>query len=158
MTKKMTNQYKIIIVGDKCSGKSTFIKRYQTGDFEKVYYPSEKPLVHSIEIKENIFNCWDVPSKYSGSLIYEGSDAAIVMFDITSSTYESTDIWINEIKKVCGNIPIIVIANKVDDIKNKNIKIDNQYLLYSSRSNYNYEKPFINIIDRLNEHDKKIDE
>jgi GTP-binding nuclear protein Ran len=154
-TQLKTPQLKVLIVGDSGVGKTTYLKRYQTGEFEKIYNPTDISSVYPIEIKDSniIFNCWDIPSKYN-TKNFNNADAAIVMFDIQSHvTYKSVEKWINNIKKKCGDIPIVILANKVDVINKNNTKktFTSRYpLLYSSsRSNYNYEAPFNYIIDAL---------
>jgi GTP-binding nuclear protein Ran len=143
-------QHKVLIVGDSGVGKTTYLKRYQTGDFEKNHIPTEIASVYPIEIKNSntIFNCWDIPSNYTTEN-FNNADAAIVMFDVTcDDSFNNVDKWIQIIKKECGDIPIIILANKID-IKLECLdafKSDYVLLYTSSRSNYNYEKPF-NCID-----------
>merc|ERR1711943_130618 len=62
-----------------------------------------------------------------------------------------------DIVRVCENIPIVLVGNKVDvkdrQVKAKNIqfhrKRDLQYYDLSARSNYNFEKPFLRLARRL---------
>jgi len=47
--------------------------------------------------------------------IFFGSHFGIIMFDISSPmTYKNVTNWYRDIERVCGNIPIVMIGNKVD--------------------------------------------
>merc|ERR1712097_37598 len=62
-----------------------------------------------------------------------------------------------DIVRVCENIPIVLVGNKVDvkdrQVKAKNIRFHRkrnlQYYDLSARSNYNFEKPFLWLARRL---------
>jgi GTP-binding nuclear protein Ran len=89
---------------------------------------------------------------------YIGSDAAILMFDVTSKvTYKNIPSWYRDLVRVCDDIPICLLGNKVDvadrKVKPKMItyhrKKNLQYYDISAKSNYNYEKPFLYIARKL---------
>lgn len=80
------------------------------------------------------------------------------MFDVTSRvTYKNVPNWHRDIVRVCENIPIVLVGNKVDvkdrQVKAKNIQFHRkrnlQYYDISARSNYNFEKPFLWLARRL---------
>merc|ERR1719197_541068 len=80
------------------------------------------------------------------------------MFDVTSRiTYKNVPNWHRDIVRVCENIPIVLVGNKVDvkdrQVKAKNIQFHRkrnlQYYDLSARSNYNFEKPFLWLARRL---------
>merc|ERR1712224_1011363 len=67
------------------------------------------------------------------------------MFDVTSRiTYKNVPNWHRDIVRVCENIPIVLVGNKVDvkdrQVKAKNIQFHRkrnlQYYDLSARSNY----------------------
>src|SRR5690606_5329705 len=80
------------------------------------------------------------------------SQCGIIMFDVTSRiTYKNVPNWYRDIVRVCDNIPIVLCGNKVD-IKERKVrpkaidfhrKKSLQYYDISSKSNYNFEKPFL---------------
>ena len=46
--------------------------------------------------------------------------AAIIMFDVTSRiTYKSVPNWHRDISRVCENIPIVLVGNKIDTKQRK---------------------------------------
>merc|ERR1712106_60516 len=47
---------------------------------------------------------------------YHGAHAAILVFDVTrKSTYKNLNIWYKELRENRPNIPVVVIANKIDE-------------------------------------------
>ena len=66
------------------------------------------------------FDCYDTAGQEKFGRLhdgyYEGTDAAIIMFDVTqSSSYKSVGRWYADITRVCKNIPVVLCGNKVDD-------------------------------------------
>ena len=66
------------------------------------------------------FNCWDTAGqeKFGGLRdgYYRQSQGAILMFDVTSQvTYNNVTRWHGDLVRVCGDIPIVLCGNKVDE-------------------------------------------
>jgi len=162
-------RFKVILVGDGGVGKTTFVKRHKTGEFERKYVATMGVEVHPISFYtthgEVILNCWDTAGQEKlGGLrdgYYIGGDAAIIMFDVTSAvSYKSVPHWHKDLTRVCDSknpIPIVLVGNKVDakdrKVKPRDIyfhrKKNLQYYDISARSNYNFEKPFLYILKKL---------
>ncbi len=80
------------------------------------------------------------------------------MFDVTSRvTYKNVPRWYKDVTRVCDNIPLVLVGNKVD-VKDRKVKAKQitfhrkrnlQYYDVSAKSNYQFEKPFIWILRRL---------
>jgi GTP-binding nuclear protein Ran len=159
-------KFKLILVGDGGVGKTTFVKRHMTGEFEKKYMPTMGVEVHPLPFSTNlgnvVFNCWDTAGqeKFGGLRdgYYIGGQAAIIIFDVTARiTYKNVPHWYKDLIRVCENIPIVLCGNKVDckdrKVKPKDIhfhrKKNLQYYDISAKSNYNFEKPFLYIARKL---------
>merc|ERR1712098_551939 len=53
---------------------------------------------------------------------YINGNAAIIMFDVTSrASYKNVPIWHRDLTRVCENIPIVLVGNKVD-VKDRKVK------------------------------------
>jgi GTP-binding nuclear protein Ran len=80
------------------------------------------------------------------------------MFDVCSRiTYQNVPKWYKDLVRVCENIPIVLVGNKVD-VKDRKVKAKQitfhrkknlQYYDISAKSNYQFEKPFIWLLRKL---------
>jgi GTP-binding nuclear protein Ran len=159
-------EFKLVLVGDGGVGKTTFVKRHLTGEFEKKYNATVGVEVHPLQFQTNrgliIYNVWDTAGqeKFGGLRdgYYIGGQCAIIMFDVTSRiTYKNVPNWHKDLIRVCENIPIVLCGNKVD-VKDRKVKAKSitfhrknnmQYYDISARSNYNFEKPFLWLARKL---------
>ena len=158
--------FKLILVGDGGTGKTTFVKRHLTGEFEKRYVATVGVDVHPLTFFTSrgkiCFNGWDTAGqeKFGGLRdgYYVEGQCAIIMFDVTSrNTYKNVPNWYRDITRVCDNIPIVLVGNKVDcadrQVKAKMITFHRkkglQYYDISAKSNYNFEKPFVWLAKKL---------
>lgn len=158
--------FKMVLVGDGGTGKTTFVKRHLTGEFEKKYEPTIGVEVHPLDFTTNRgkirFYCWDTAGQEKFGGLRDGyyihGQCAIIMFDVTSRlTYKNVPTWFRDLCRVCENIPIVLCGNKVD-VKNRQVKPKQvtfhrkknlQYHEISAKSNYNYEKPFLYLARKL---------
>eukprot|EP00850_Spirogloea_muscicola_P019518 SM000192S04913 [mRNA] locus=s192:209170:212232:+ [translate_table: standard] len=158
--------FKLIIVGDGGTGKTTFVKRHLTGEFEKRYEPTIGVEVHPLDFYTNHgrirFYCWDTAGQEKFGGLRDGyyihGQCAIIMFDVTSRlTYKNVPTWHRDLCRVCENIPIVLCGNKVD-VKNRQVKAKQvtfhrkknlQYYEISAKSNYNFEKPYLYLARKL---------
>merc|ERR1712137_55956 len=166
MAQENVPEFKLILVGDGGVGKTTFVKRHLTGEFEKKYVATLGVEVHPLVFHTNRgamrFNVWDTAGQEKFGGLRDGyyiqGQCAIIMFDVTSRiTYKNVPNWHRDIVRVCENIPIVLVGNKVD-VKDRHVKAKNiqfhrkrnlQYYDLSARSNYNFEKPFLWLARRL---------
>ena len=109
-----------------------------------------------------LFNVWDTAGQEKlGGLrdgYYIGGNCGIVMFDVCSRiTYTNVPKWYKDLTRVCENIPIVLVGNKVD-VKDRKVKAKQitfhrkknlQYYDISAKSNYQYDKPFVWLLRRL---------
>jgi GTP-binding nuclear protein Ran len=159
-------EYKLVLVGDGGTGKTTFVKRHLTGEFEKKYIATLGVEVHPMVFHTNHgpirLNVWDTAGQEKlGGLrdgYYIGGHCAIIMFDVCSRiTYQNVPKWYKDLVRVCENVPIVLVGNKVD-VKDRKVKAKQitfhrkknlQYYDISAKSNYQFEKPFIWLLRRL---------
>lgn len=164
MTEPVT--FKLVLVGDGGVGKTTFVKRHLTGEFEKKYVATLGVEVHPLAFTTNLgpitFNVWDTAGQEKFGGLRDGyyiqGQCAIIMFDVTSRiTYKNVPTWHKDLIRVCENIPIVLAGNKVD-IKDRKVKAkaitfhrkkNLQYYDISAKSNYNFEKPFLWLARKL---------
>jgi len=159
-------KFKLVLVGDGGTGKTTFVKRHLTGEFEKKYIATLGVEVHPLTFYTNfgtiLFNCWDTAGQEKFGGLRDGyyiqGQCAIIMFDVTSRvTYKNVPNWHRDLIRVCEGIPIVLCGNKVD-VKERKVKAkaitfhrkkNLQYYDISAKSNYNFEKPFLWLAKKL---------
>jgi len=160
-------EFKLILVGDGGVGKTTFVKRHLTGEFEKKYVATLGAEVHPLVFHTSMgpikFNVWDTAGQEKFHGLRDGyyieAKCGIIMFDVTSRiTYKNVPAWHRDLVRVCDEkIPIVLVGNKVDmkdrKVKTKQItfhrKKNLQYYDISAKSNYNFEKPFLWIAKKV---------
>lgn len=158
--------FKLVLCGDGGTGKTTFVKRHRTGEFEKKYIATLGVEVHPLQFFTNYgtlqFNVWDTAGQEKFGGLRDGyyiqGQSAIIMFDVTSRvTYKNVPNWHRDLVRVCETIPIVLCGNKVD-VKERKVKAKTitfhrkknlQYYDISAKSNYNFEKPFLWLLRKL---------
>ena len=159
-------EYKLVLCGDGGTGKTTFVKRHLTGEFEKKYIATlgveVHPMVFCTTRGKIRFQVWDTAGQEKLSCLrdgyYIGAHCAIIMFDVCSRvTYKNVAKWFKELTRVCEGIPIVLVGNKVD-IADRKVKARQilfprkhgiQYYDISAKSNYQFEKPFLWLLKKL---------
>lgn len=157
--------FKVVLCGDGGVGKTTFVNRHISGEFEKKYVATLGVEVHPLTFHTNrgpiCFNVWDTAGQEKFGGLRDGyyiqAQAAIIMFDVTSRiTYQHVPNWHRDLSRVCcgtdgSKIPMTLIGNKCD-VKERKVKAkainfhrkkNLQYYDVSAKSNYNFEKPFL---------------
>jgi len=165
--KPVIAEYKVVIIGEGGVGKTAFVKRLLGKEFEKKYIPTSGGEKSSLNVLTNYglfsFSIWDIAGQEKlGGLregYYIGAHCAIIMFDLTSRiTYKNIPKWDKDIKRICYNIPTILVGNKVEEVENR--KIDHKeirfhqkdkisYLEISTKTGYQCEKPLLYLLKKL---------
>jgi GTP-binding nuclear protein Ran len=165
ITSIMATTFRILIIGDKGVGKTTFIKRHITGHFLDDYNPTNQVDTYQMVFRTNHqniqFEILDTPGTINH---WDGADGAFIFFSVTDiDTYRSIHDYDHEIKTFFGNsFPVVLCANKVDvGTQNRDVKpyqIQYQHMQrhrdfatyeISAKSNYNFEKPFLYMARKL---------
>ena len=157
---------KLVLVGDGGVGKTTFVKRHQTGEFEKKYIPTLGVQVSQLTFQTShgliLYNVWDTAGQERFGGLREGyyleASCAIIMFDVTSpGTYRNVATWHRDLTRVCPQIPIVLVGNKID-VRDRKVpakrvtfhkKNNMRYFEVSAKSNYHFEMPFLSLARAL---------
>ena len=162
--------YKVVLVGDTGVGKSCWVQRYLSLGFQR---QDKSPLgveIVQLNLMTNYghvqFNIWDCSGQEklgSFSTHYLNADCAIIMFDVTSRvTHKNVPKWYKDVFRICRNIPIVVVGNKVD-LNDKKVVAKSvifnqiksmQYCELSAKSGYQYEKPLLLLLRMLKYNNK----
>ncbi|MFX1569106.1 MAG: Rab family GTPase [Promethearchaeota archaeon] len=126
--------FKITIVGNGSVGKTSLIKKFTQGSFQKEYIKTIGAQWSEYDVEINgdqvrlLF--WDIAGQddflFLRPSFYRESRAAIIVFsleenDLGKRSFDHINDWHEDIKKHCGDIPIVVFANKVDLVNEQNL-------------------------------------
>ncbi len=119
--------FKITVVGDGGVGKTSLIKKYTEGTFEEDYISTVGAQFSFYTEKINGDECklylWDIAGQSEFEFLrgdfYEESKAAIIVYSLEENdhgkeSFSHLNDWYEDLKKHCGDIPVIIFANKVD--------------------------------------------
>ncbi|MFX0057072.1 MAG: Rab family GTPase [Candidatus Hodarchaeota archaeon] len=121
--------FKITVIGDGGVGKTSLIKKYTQGSFQKQYIKTLGAQFSKYDEKFEGDNCklffWDIAGQQEFSFMrptfYKGSKAAIIVFSHAPKeeeiSFNHINDWHEDIKKYCGDIPIVLFGNKIDLVK-----------------------------------------
>jgi Ras-related protein Rab-32 len=130
--------YKLLVVGDVGTGKTSIIRRYVNGLFN-THYKSTIGVDFALKVlyyDENTIvrlQIWDIAGQerfgQMTRVYYKGAIGAIIVFDVTrETTLDSIKYWKEDIdNKVFipnttdAKIPVIIMANKVDLIDKNDV-------------------------------------
>ena len=146
-------RFKIVVIGDGAVGKTSLIKKYTKGTFERDYVKTIGAQLskYNKEINGDMIRLifCDIAGQedfnFLHHLFYKESKAAIIVYsleenDLGYDSFTHIENWYKKLMKHCGDIPAILFANKVDLIDNSNIDtIRIQELVHK----YNFLRYFI---------------
>jgi small GTP-binding protein len=118
--------YKICVVGDGGVGKTSMVLRYCENTFKENYIMTigsnfstktvELPDYPQFQVKLQI---WDLAGQKHFSFVrppfYRGATGIVYVFDLTRrSSFANLNEWKNEVEKVVGQKPALLVGNKID--------------------------------------------
>lgn len=127
-------KFKITVVGDGGVGKTSLIQKF-TNDAFKIEYKKTIGAQFSLYDKEIegdqiklLF--WDIAGQDDFNFLrpafFRDSRAAIIVYSLEDNefgedTFEHIQNWVQDINSYCGEIPVVVFANKVDLVDWQNL-------------------------------------
>ncbi|EET00015.1 GTP-binding nuclear protein RAN/TC4 [Giardia duodenalis assemblage B] len=139
--------FKVILVGDGATGKTTFVTRHITGEFRKQYISTIGVEIRQLPFyvagqscpngREVLLNVHDTAGqeKFGGLRdgYYVDSDACLLFFDVTNRvTYKNVESWYRDVFRICPTrrdvstgeekpLAIVLVGNKCD-VKDREIR------------------------------------
>lgn len=123
---------KITVLGDSNVGKTNLVKRFVENDFDSDYHPTcgSKIAKKTVLFKKEVYPdlpedtqlnlvIWDVAGRKVfqdiHKVFFNESKGSLVVCDVSrKETLESSVKWINDLRRSAGNIPIVLLINKID--------------------------------------------
>jgi GTP-binding nuclear protein Ran len=161
--------FKVSLIGPARVGKTTFIKRWRTGEFETKYLPTIGvevfPLTFNTDKGRIRLNVWDCAGDPKRAGLEDGywlqSHAAFLMFDLAhSESFEVMKQRLEDVNRLLGhtNPAIVVCGNKADcgqrEVNQSSILSwmkgkDLTYYDISAKNHYNFETPWLYLLRKL---------
>jgi len=158
-----TYKFKICLVGDGGTGKTTFINRVLNGDFISKYYATQGAVTKFITLGlgDNSFvkyEVWDTAGQEKNVGLkdgyYIGAIASFFFFDANSrETMQNLTKHMRAFYNACGveNPKMFILANKMDIAKNmfdfnkylqRVVQYNPEFIQISAKTGYNFHLPF----------------
>ena len=129
-------RFKITLVGDGRVGKTSLIQKFTQGEFVEDYIKTigAQFSIYDTEIQDDKVRLmfWDIAGQddfnFARPSFFKNSNAAIIVYSLEennlgTNSFEHISNWHEDIKHFCGDIPVVVFANKVDLVDEN--KLDN---------------------------------
>jgi small GTP-binding protein len=158
---------KVCLVGESAVGKTSLVRRFVLDSFSDSYIATmgAKVMKRDIEISDEMYGnllvnlvVWDIMGNKSfrdlfKEAFFQGAQGLIAVCDVTrKNTLEELVNWIEAVSKVAGEIPVQIIANKIDlkdeaeitedDIQRFSGEIGSTYIVTSAKTGENVEDAF----------------
>ena len=165
---------KLCIIGDSSVGKSNFLFKFIEGQFSPLHvatigFDYKSRIITLPNFKKKVkLQIWDTAGqeKYMSvnKNLFQRVQGVILMYDITSrETFERLNIWLDIIKQMTNDIPIVLVGNKLDLEDNENDgriieygegedfakENDFDFFEVSAKNGTNVEKAFISIAEKI---------
>ncbi|XP_070834306.1 ras-related protein Rab-23 [Chaetodon trifascialis] len=124
---------KVVVVGNGAVGKSSMIQRYCKGVFTKDYkktigvdFLERQILVNDEEVRLML---WDTAGQEEFDAItkayYRGAQACVLVFSTTDrESFQAIDSWREKVEAEVGDIPTVLVQNKIDLLEETVIKTE----------------------------------
>ena len=144
-------RFKIVVIGDGAVGKTSLIKKFTKGTFEKDYVKTIGAQLskYNKEINGDMIRLifWDIAGQadfnFLHHLFYKEAKAAIIVYslettDLGKNSFINIPKWYSELSKYCNEIPVVLFANKADLVEIPNISIDRVQEIVKKYNFFNY--------------------
>lgn len=128
-----SHEFKVVLLGEGCVGKTSCVLRYVENKFNEKHLSTlqasylNKRL--NISGKRVSLNIWDTAGQERfhalGPIYYRDSNGAILVYDITDEdSFQKVKNWVKELRKMLGNdISLCIAGNKIDLEKDRHVAV-----------------------------------
>ncbi|GFV97078.1 ras-related protein Rab-23 [Trichonephila clavipes] len=158
---------KVVVVGNGAVGKSSMIQRYCKGIFTHAYKKTigvdflERQIDYNGEDVRLMI--WDTAGQEEFDAItkayYRGAQACILVFStVDRDSFKAIESWKRKVENECGEIPTVIVQNKIDLIDQATVAKDEAELLarrlkldffrISVKEDYNVSEVFRHLVKK----------
>ncbi|MBY8979986.1 MAG: GTP-binding protein [Candidatus Lokiarchaeota archaeon] len=125
---------KVAVVGDGGVGKTSLIQKFTQGKFQTDYIKTIGAQLTHYETEIDGYKIelmfWDIAGQddfhFLRPSFYKASKAVIIVYSLEENSlgersFDNITSWYEDVKQYCGEIPVVVFANKVDLINEQTL-------------------------------------
>ncbi|MBN1800774.1 MAG: GTP-binding protein [Candidatus Lokiarchaeota archaeon] len=130
MNANLIFKFKIVVIGDGAVGKTSLIKKFTKGAFEKDYIKTIgaqfSRFTENVEGNTIELLFWDIAGQndfdFLKPIFYKETKACIIVYSLEENNLGEESLfhlksWHGELEKYCNGVPVVVFANKVDLVR-----------------------------------------
>ncbi len=165
---------KICLVGEPAVGKTSLIRRFVLDVFDDSYVATmgAKVMKRDVGVVDDNYGSllvnlviWDIMGDKSfrdlfKEAFFQGAQGLIAVCDVTRKyTLSELKNWVDDVTRIAGSIPVVVLANKIDlvsesEISEEEIKryctaSNSDYIMTSAKTGENVEPAFDTIAKNI---------
>ncbi len=162
--------FKVVLIGNGAVGKTATLYRFVKKEFKESYMLTigAEFLKKQLKFKKDIVELliWDMAGQDRFANVrksfYTNTAGALLMFDLTNAdTFFQLDKWLTELKQNAGDVPFVLIGNKVDLVETVGRTLDPEetkkfaeshgsiYIETSAKTGVNIEEAFNELCLRI---------
>lgn len=161
--------FKVVLLGEGCVGKTSIVLRYIEDKFNSSHittvqasFLNKKLNIDGIRINLAI---WDTAGQEKfhalGPIYYRSSNGAVLVYDITDEdSFQKVKSWVKELRKMLGKeICLVIVGNKTDlenerhvsieDAESYAVKVGAIHVETSAKQNEGIEELFLTLTHRM---------
>jgi small GTP-binding protein len=117
-----TRTFKVVLLGEGAVGKTSLVRKFVEGSFSDDYITTIGVNVKKKVVGDATLMIWDIYGQKSRPELhmanYRGAGGALLVYDSArKSTFDNLESWLADLYKVTGEIPVVVLGNKHDIIR-----------------------------------------
>lgn len=167
----MAFKLKILLCGPAAVGKTSLIHRFIRSKFQADYKLTVGVDIMTKDVEYEpgevaTLSIWDIGGQqrfeFIRSTFYKGAAGVLLVFDLSrAETWNQIQKWRNEVRQFAGDIPFVLIGNKVDLLEELGEVVDrnaarqyaesqgSQYIETSAKNGQNVDEAFHELTKRI---------
>merc|ERR1711973_374073 len=124
--------FKVVLLGEGCVGKSSIVLRYVEDKFNSSHLSTMQAafMMKKLQINDTRVNLaiWDTAGQERfhalGPIYYRDAQGAVLVYDITDEdSFQKVKVWVKELRRMVGSdISLVIAGNKVDLERKRNVE------------------------------------
>ena len=158
--------FKLLLIGDSGTGKSSILNRYVDDSYSENYISTIGVdfKIKTVEYGDKVIKLqiWDTAGQERfrsiTSTYYRNANGVLIVCDLSNpETFDSVPIWLEDVSEVNGAFQTILVGNKCDlqqtisqnDINALSTQYNLDYVACSAKKDINIEKVFNILIEKV---------